>query len=330
MTHLQFDRIAAVVALAMYGRVILSTWIKPEVVPDRAQTPRRPRRKGLPSGFSALLVILAASSLHAHEVGAPFSGAIIDPLSTHHAHLEDEQRVNMFFIKGSENENGNKRFAFANELELAWAHEFTIGAEMFIPFSNASRTGDYNIGDIEIQPLKYSFLRRPETIATAVLAAVLPTGSVHDGLGGGQTVLEPRLLLDQAFGKWYLGANVIPTYAVSGGERVGLEWQVAASYSFVSGAGSAVASIPNQRWVLSPSLEMVSDSTFRSDEGGRTELSLLPGITLWHTMSGWQIHAGVLLPLREPRESDLTGLLQFGNHFSWGSLLRSRLNDRKG
>ncbi len=272
---------------------------------------------------AALLLLGATPQVHAHEEGAPFSGAIIDPLSTHHAHLEDEQRINLLFVKGARDANGNKRFAFANELELAWARQFTIGAEMFVPFSNGSRNGEYNIGDVEIQPLKYSFVRKPETIATAVLGAVLPTGSVEQGLGEGRTTIEPRLYLDQAFGNWYLGANLIPAYAVTGGQRVSLEYQVAVSYSFIRATGDSAVPRPEQPWVFSPSVEVVGDSTFRGDESGRTELSLLPGLTLWHTHSGWQVHAGMLLPLREVRESDVVGLVQFGNHFNWGSLLGS-------
>lgn len=279
------------------------------------------RRRAVWVATTIVVVFGASVRVAAHEEGAPFSGAIIDPLSTHHAHLEDEQRLNMFFLKGFKDASGNQRFAFANELELAWASRFTIGAEMFVPFSNGSRDGQYNLGDIEIQPMKYSFLRHPETVATVVMAAVLPSGSVKQGLGEGRTTLEPRVLLDQAFGNWYVGSNLIPAVSVTGSQRVGLEYQFALAYSFISGTRDMAPPKPEQPWVLSPSLEVVGNSTFRGEEEGRTELSLLPGLMLWHTHSGWQVRAGILLPLRAARESDFVEMLQFGNHLNWGSLL---------
>ena len=49
-----------------------------------------------PMFLAAALVLqisgLTASRVYAHEAGAPFSGAIIDPFSLHHAHIENEQR----------------------------------------------------------------------------------------------------------------------------------------------------------------------------------------------------------------------------------------------
>ena len=45
-------------------------------------------------------IIFYAQIVYSHEVGAPFSGAIIDPLEVHHAHIEDEQRLNFFFLNG--------------------------------------------------------------------------------------------------------------------------------------------------------------------------------------------------------------------------------------
>jgi hypothetical protein len=41
------------------------------------------------------------NDLFAHEEGAQFSGAIIEPLKVHHAHIEDEQKFNFFFLDGA-------------------------------------------------------------------------------------------------------------------------------------------------------------------------------------------------------------------------------------
>ena len=49
--------------------------------------------------LASFIVLVFVPKLFAHEEGAPFSAAIIDPLIVHHAHLEDEQRLNFFFSK---------------------------------------------------------------------------------------------------------------------------------------------------------------------------------------------------------------------------------------
>ena len=65
----------------------------------------------------------------AHEEGAPFSGAIIEPLVNHHAHIENEQRLNSFSLNGMVDEDGNKRSGFVQSLELAYSNPtFNRGA----------------------------------------------------------------------------------------------------------------------------------------------------------------------------------------------------------
>lgn len=49
-------------------------------------------------GFITLTIYLGNGAF-GHNEGAPFSAAVIDPLIVHHAHLEDEQRLNLFFAK---------------------------------------------------------------------------------------------------------------------------------------------------------------------------------------------------------------------------------------
>lgn len=57
-------------------------------------------RKRLDPVCAVLALAALAGPLGAHETGAPFSGAIIDPLVLHHAHIEDEQRINFFALRG--------------------------------------------------------------------------------------------------------------------------------------------------------------------------------------------------------------------------------------
>ena len=43
----------------------------------------------------SILVWVWAIETGAHEAGAPFSGAFPEPIILHHAHIEDEQRINL-------------------------------------------------------------------------------------------------------------------------------------------------------------------------------------------------------------------------------------------
>ncbi len=160
--------------------------------------------------LAILIPLFLVPNLFAHEEGAPFTAAIVDPLIVHHAHLEDEQRLNLFFSKGFMRKDGKKRFAFMNEYELAFAKDFTWGGEIFIPFSTGGVNRDYGVGDIEVQPVKWAFMNQPETIITAALSFTLPTGSKKHGLGEGNTVFAPHLFFDHGFGNWYFGANLSP------------------------------------------------------------------------------------------------------------------------
>lgn len=272
-------------------------------------------------GLAAVLTILAgASGVRAHEEGAPFSAAIIDPLLVHHAHLEDEQRLNMFFSKGFRRADGKKRFAFMNEYELAIAKDFTWGAEVFIPFSTGGVGRDYGVGDIEIQPIKWAFINQPATIATVALSFTLPTGSERDGLGEGNTVFAPHVFFDQGFGNWYFGFNFAPSVNVGGSRGFSLEYSSVLSYSFISETHGEISTVPSQNWVWIPSLEFIAESVFRGQEKGKSFISLLPGVSLWHVRSGWQIHAGIQVPTSSRREDDVRGLFQIGNHFDWTRL----------
>jgi len=265
-------------------------------------------------------LLLIAPPVLAHEEGAPFTAAIVDPLIVHHAHLEDEQRLNFFFSKGFLRKDGKKRFVFMNEYELAFAKDFTWGGEIFIPFSTGGVNRDYGVGDIEIQPIKWAFINQPETIVTAALAFTLPTGSKKHGLGEGNTVFAPHLFFDHGFGNWYLGVNLSPNVNVGGEQGLRFEYSSVLSYSFIWETEESAPTVPKQNWVWSPSLELIGESVFRGEERGKSFISLLPALTLWHVPSGWQFHTGVQIPTSNRREDDVRFLFQIGNHFDWGGL----------
>ncbi len=261
----------------------------------------------------------------AHEAGAPFSGAFPEPIMLHHAHIEDEQRLNLVGLKNLR--RGKKEVdAFSSSLELAvtWLDDFRFGSEIFIPFSNTGTVNDqFGLGDIEIQPIKYAFWNKPETVVTGAFSLTLPTGNESPGLGGEKTTLGGLLFFDQAYRNWYLGINTKYTAGVSGPTFSEFEIAAALAYSFIRETEGGIAPArPNQPLVLTLMLEWVSESVLTGAEAGKNVITLLPGFQLWHPESNWQVRMGVGFPISADREHDVAGHLQFGNHFDWGQLFK--------
>ena len=135
------------------------------------------------------------------------------------------------------------------------------------------------IGDIQIRPIKYAFVNRPDLVMTTATAIGLPTGSKKRGLGSGNTELAQLLFVDKAVGNWFVGLNLEPHISVSGERESGLEYGAVLAYSFIKGtrARGLAAPLPRQRWVISPSLEFVGERGFSGAGAGRTSTSFIPG-----------------------------------------------------
>ena len=284
-----------------------------------------------PLVLAACAGLAAGRPAAAHEVGAPCSGAIIDPLVLHHAHIENEQRVNFFYFRGVEGFRGQKRSALEAELELGWSNKkFKFGGEMFLPISvQPSSTSDrrlVGIGDLSLRPIKYAFVNKPDFVMTTATQFVVPTGSRRRGFGEGNTEFAQMLFVDKAVGNWFVGLNLEPHINITGERGSGLESGVVLAYSFIKGTrGTGLAApLPRQKWVISPSLEFVAASGFSGEGAGKTSTTFIPGLTFWNTRTGWQIHLGVSLPTSGEREADRAFLIQFGNHLNWGELFGRR------
>ncbi len=273
----------------------------------------------------SMFIWFCAMEADAHEVGAPFSNAFIEPILLHHAHIEDEQRINFVGLKDVRMDE-KEMDAFSSSLELAvtWADDFSFGSEIFIPFSNTGTSNDhFGLGDIELQPIKYAFLNRPERVVTGAFSLLLPTGDESRGLGGEQTTLAGKLFVDQAYRNWYLGINTEYAVSVSGPTFSAFEIATALGYTFIRETGEGIAPArPNQPLVLSLMLEWVSESVLTGTEDGEHVMTLLPGFQLWHPESNWKIRMGVGFPIGSDREHDVAGHLQVGNHFDWAQLFK--------
>lgn len=272
--------------------------------------------------------VLCSGSAAAHQEGANFSGAIIEPLRVHHAHIEDEQRLNLGGVGGLRTENG-KRGAFDSSIELAaaWDSDFRFGSEISIPFSNTGNdSDDFELGDIELWPIKVAIVNRPETIFTGVLSIVLPTGRESRGFGTGETVLGGLLFFDQAYKNWFFGLNGEIEGSVTGPRETEAELAAVISYSFIQGTTEMAPTVPNQRFVPALSLELVSNFGLQGEEDGEKSLSVIPGVHLWHPSSGWAVRVGVDVPVTSDPDRDFTVLLQIGRHFDWSKVSRSLKN----
>jgi len=273
----------------------------------------------------SVLIGLGAMEAKAHEVGAPFSGAIPEPILLHHAHIEDEQKLNSVVLKKFRRDE-KKETAFFSSLELAvtWLDDFRFGSEIFIPFSNTGTSDNkFGLGDIEIQPIKYAFLNKPETIVTGAFSLILPTGDESKGLGGEQTALGGSVFFDQAYRNWYLGVNTEYGASVSGPTFSEYEIAAALSYSFIRETGKGMAPVrPNQPLVLALMLEWVSVFVLTGSDSGQNANTLLPGFQLWHPESNWKVRMGVGFPIQDDKEYDLAGHFQVGKNFDWDQLVK--------
>jgi hypothetical protein len=263
----------------------------------------------------------------AHEEGAPFSGAIIDPLVLHHAHIENEQRFNFFNSVGVEDGRRRNRTAYEGEFEFAYASpNFRYGAELFIPVASIPSPNDggreSGIGDIEFRPLKLALYNSPEFILSTATAFRAPTGSESRGLGDGEWAGTQLLFSDFARGNWYLGVNFGVETSLTGPRESSFEYGAALAYSFIRDTqrGGLAAPSPNQNWVFATSLEVLGNRAFQGESSGDNSVSLIPGLSFWHVPSGWQMRIGVATPVSGARDADTTFLIQFGNHLNWKRL----------
>jgi hypothetical protein len=277
--------------------------------------------------ISCVFFIFISTGLgKAHEDSAPFSGAISEPIKVHHAHIEDEQSINFsFYDNFQKEEGGEKRPGFEASLEIAtaWNDDFNLGSELLIPFSDTGNDDNrYALGDVEIWPIKYAFLNKPETILTGVMSIGLPTGNKKHGFGEEQTKLGALLFLDQSWRNWFFGANAEFESALYGPTESEVEFAFALSYSFINQTGRGIApSKPDQSIVPILSLELISENILSGLEKQNDILTILPGIQLWSPASGWQVSLGGEVPLSSFKDNDFQIHFKLRNHIDWGHLL---------
>lgn len=181
---------------------------------------------------------------------------------------------------------------------------------------------------MEIRPLKYAFLMKPDFVLSTASGFGLPTGSKSDGLGSGNTSFTQYLFADKAVGRWSADVNLGLGANLAGEHDGWFEYGVGLAYSFIRSIkfGELASARPAQNWVISPSLELVGEHSFHEINLGRHTSSLVPGISFWHVRTGWQLRIGAQLPVAGNREADSVFTIQIGNHLNWRSLLGLNTN----
>ena len=269
-----------------------------------------------------VFILSTSGTTFGHEEGAPFSGAISEPIKVHHAHIENEQSISFSFYDDFEKEEGDqKRSAMEASVEfgVAWNKAFNLGSEISIPLSDLGTDDNrYGLGDIELLPIKYAFLNQPETILTGAMSISLPTGDKTHGFGEEQTKLGALLFFDQAWRNWFFGANAEFESAVSGPTETEVELAFAISYSYIEETGQGIApSKPRQSIVPVLTLELISENVLSGLEKENDTLSILPSLQIWNPASGWQAALGAELPLSTYRNNDFKIHFKLRNHFDW-------------
>jgi hypothetical protein len=282
-------------------------------------------RSILRSTFPAFLITsLFTSRARAHEEGAPFSDAIVDPLVLHHAHIENEERLNLFMLDRVRDVETPGRQGYASELELAYGlpnHRY--GFEIFVPLSDMPApqgTGRVmGLSDVRVRPIKLALYMQPEFILSTASEVSLPTGRRTRGLGAGSVGLEQMLFADMAQGNWNIGMNLGLGYETGQEKSIPVEYGAVLGYSFIGGTEySRIARVEHaQAWVPTVSLEFLGEHYFARAIDEHNSLAVIPGVALWHVPTGWQFRFGFEAAALGQIEANSIVLLQVGNHLKW-------------
>lgn len=243
---------------------------------------------------------------HDHDV-------IVDPLRVHHAFIENEFRVNTFYLRGPRVEDEKRTDGWRSTLEVAWeTRDGRWGAEVFLPVSNMGEDRTEGLEDIEVQPVKHAFIEGSDLTVTGALGVGLAQGSRTKGLGEGHRTVAPHLFVDWAWDPWGAGLNLAPEMHVSGESGAELEYGLVGSRVFGSPGEEG------RRWAPAVSAEILGTRGLGGEERRTDRLSILPGLHLRHA-SGWHVRLGVELPLTSDREQEAAFVFQVGTHPDWGS-----------
>lgn len=248
-----------------------------------------------------LAAVAAPAQALAHGVHADQPIALIDPLLTHHAVLEDELKLN-FAASRSES---LERTDVGAALEVAYAFSDVWGAEVFVPTTYVSEgeATAFGLGEVELQLPKVSFLRSYGFVLTALTALSAPTSTNALAPSEGW-VFAPHLLSDVAVGAVGIQSNL--AYEISAESALELRQSVAYTVELDH----------TIELFLSPLLEAVVEQPLHGAES--MSLLISPGVKV--AVGGWHCGAGAAVPIAGESDLDFLLMLQLGYHLVWKRL----------
>ncbi len=129
-------------------------------------------------------------------------------------------------------------------LEVPYALTDALGAEIFVPYGRRALDGrsDPGIGDLELQPNKWSLLRSRDLVMTTALGVLVPSGNASRDPGSGRWAVEHHLFVDAVAGRLALQSNLIYGFVEGGKQELESSASAARMFFFgdVDAAGPAV------------------------------------------------------------------------------------------
>jgi hypothetical protein len=235
------------------------------------------------------------AAVHSHRGPGPH---FIDAFVTENAYLERKIRPDLFFASGDDAD------VLTAQLEVEWALRRSVSLIVHAPFlyidpadgPSRSGPGDASVG-IKIAPVND---RGRFILATGVDVSI-PTGDAGRGLGEEHGAAEPFLLAWVPFGpqrRWLLQLGTHLEIPFESGADRHAESSVAVSWTSPLG--------------LSPILEGIVEYGV---EGKDPAYAVAPELR-YEFAPGWEAGAGALVPVRGPREADVTLMVGVIRHFA--------------
>ena len=233
--------------------------------------------------------------VHSHRGPGPH---FIDAFFTENAYIERKLRPDFFFSNGDEGQT------YTAQLEVEWALIPNLAIITHIPFHHLSPelgSSETGLGDIGIGP-KLAVVNDRQRFILAVGGDFdLPTGDADRGLGEEHAAFAPFVLAWLPFGaerRWLLQTSShieIPLTSEPASERV----ELSSAVSWTSPLG------------LTPILEGIVE--FATD-GGPATWYVAPEFRL-EVGGGFEVGAGVRIPVSGPREDDYRLAIGAIRHF---------------
>jgi len=252
----------------------------------------------------AVLILFAATAVHAHERRLHFS----HPLIAESPSPDTKVRMDYFFSDETGEERATRHLA---RLEMEYAFRPWVSLETDIPYAflDPKTAGSAsNLGNVSVALKLASFaFAQQGLLLVGGLETGLPTGDSNKNIGSSHVVeLEPFVDVGLARGDLELIAFVAPAFPTNenGEDEAGVElgWNVSLGYHL------------NPR--LESLLELDGERVFGGEEAGHSTAYVTPGLKVSpFATRNLQLGAGVSLPVSDDRDFHTRVVVSVFYHF---------------